>query len=194
MKALLSFRNMLLVAFVVLAVLLAVVVGRRYRPVEEVASTAQPAGDADLSLDNIDYTETRNGRAVWRLRAIGGSHDLQAGVTRLRQVDVVFYGEKGRGDLRLTADRGVWDSRSGRLEAFGHVRASDEKGYVLTSERMYYDQNRRLVWTDDPVKLTSATMEVRGRGLRLLVDQRRLKLLADVWSRWRLGSLTEEQG
>ncbi|TYO99506.1 LPS export ABC transporter protein LptC [Geothermobacter ehrlichii] len=185
---------MLLVAFVVLAVLLAFVVGRRYQPVEEAITTAQPAGDADLSLDNIDYTETRNGRAVWRLRAVGGSHDLQAGVTRLRQVDLVFYGREGRGDLRLTADRGVWDSRSGRLEAFGHVRASDDRGYVLTSERMFYDQNRRLVWTDGPVRLTSTAMEVRGRGLRLFVDQRRLRLLSDVWSRWQLGPLAEERG
>ncbi|RMF44685.1 MAG: LPS export ABC transporter periplasmic protein LptC [Deltaproteobacteria bacterium] len=193
MKRALKSRHILLLLFLLLSLSLVLMVGRDYQPAPETASSDRSSG-ADLTLDNIDYTETRDGRAVWRLRAASGSHDLATGTTTLRQVDVVFFGKKPDSDIRLSADTGTWNRQSGQLEAAGHVLARDQRGYTVSSDRMFYDQNKRLVWTDGQVHMTGTGMEVRGRGLRLDVEARRLKLLADVWSRWQLDQFREGQG
>lgn len=186
-------RHSLLLVFVLLALGLVYLVGRDYQSVRE--TPEETSGDkADVTLDSIDYTETRDGRPLWRLRAASGSHDLATGLTRLEKVQVVFFGRKPGNGLSLKADSGLWDRESGEIQAIGHVEARDQRGYTVQSARMHYDQQKRLVWTDETVRLTGAGMEVKGRGLRLDIEARRLKLLADVWSRWQFDRFGEGRG
>ncbi len=186
-------RHSLLIILVLVALGLACLVGKGYHA-PPATPDAGPEKGADVTLDNIDYTETRDGRPYWRLQAARGSHDLSTGTTRLEQVQVVFFGTDPERDLKLKADTGVWNRQTGELEATGHVEARDERGYTVRSDRMYYDRQKRLVWTDGPVHLTGTGVEVKGRGLRLDIDARRLTLLADVWSRWQLDLVREGRG
>lgn len=193
MKRFLSIRHLLVVAMLVLAGTLVLVISQRYTRV-------QPADDetvkenADVSLANIDYTETRDGRAFWRLRADNASYDLASKQSRLKNVSLNFFGDGKFDPLSLKARQGLWNETTGELEVFGDVVASGEKGYRLLSERLHYRQSERLLWTDGPVVLQSGQFDVHATGMRLLVDQRKLKLLAKVRSRWRVQALKEDKG
>lgn len=193
MKQFFSARHLLVVAILVLSGMLVLVISRRYTRIEPVAVDV-PAVDADLSLAKIDYTETRNGKAFWRLRADRGSYDLETGRSRLHNVHLSFFGKGDSGVLTLDAQRGVWDEKAGELVVSGNVVAGSERGYRFSTDRLYYRQAERLLWTDRPVRLSSGQFEVEATGMQLLVDQRRLKLLADVRSKWLVQLANEEKG
>lgn len=186
-------RNLLVVAMLVLAGVLVLVISNRYTRVQP-ATVVPQAENADLSLKNIDYTETRDGKAVWRLKAADARHDLSSQVTWLTKVDLTFYGKGETGDLALIADNGVWNAEAGELEVSGQVVATSANGYRFTSERIHYREADRLLWTDESVRLVSDQIDLKGTGMRLLVDERKLKLLSKVWSRWQPKARLEDKG
>lgn len=193
MTRLLNVRNLLVVAMLVLAGVLIFVISSRYTRIQ--SSTVAPQSDnADLSLENIDYTETQDGKAVWRLKAADARHDLSSQVTRLTKVDLIFYGKGETGNLTLTAENGVWNAESGEIEVSNQVVATSENGYRFTSDRVHYKESDRLLWTDDPVRLVSDQMEVKGTGMRLLINERKLQLLSKVWFRWQPRAQVEDRG
>ncbi|ORJ59549.1 LPS export ABC transporter periplasmic protein LptC [Geothermobacter hydrogeniphilus] len=193
MKQFFSARHLLVVAILVLSGMLVLVISRRYTRIEPVAVDV-PAAGADLSLAKIDYTETRGGKAFWRLRADRASYDLETGRSRLHNVHLRFFGAGESGVLTLDARRGVWDEKAGELVVSGNVVARSERGYEFSTDRLHYRQAERLLWTDQPVRLSSGQFEVEATGMRLLVDQRRLKLLANVRSKWLIRPDDEEKG
>jgi len=193
MKRLLSARHLLVVAILVLAGSLALVISQRYSRIEP-ARVEPPEETADLALAKVDYTETRDGKAYWRLQADRASHDLETRRSRLHNVHFEFYGAKNADTMTLDAREGIWDQDAGELEVFGDVVARSAGGYRFATERAHYRQREQLLWTDETVEISSGQFEVWATGMRFRIDQRRMSLLANVRSVWQVDLLGEEKG
>lgn len=179
MRKRLHLRNGLAVVILALAAALALVIVSHLRgnaPEEVLESLPK---NIDLSLQKIDYTETRDGQPVWTLRADSAAHNLKEGVARIENVQVTFY-DKRFGNLSLRADHGELATEKREVTAMGHVVIHNPRGYSFYTDRLEYHESDRIIRTDQPVRLVSANGVISGRGMRLNVGNRTVTLLDDV--------------
>ena len=179
MKKRLHLRNGLAVTILALAASLALVIVSHMQgnTPEEVLDSLPK--NIDLSLQKIDYTETRDGHPTWTLKADSAAHNLKEGVSRIENVRVTFF-DKQLGDLSLQADHGELAAEKREVTAMGHVVVRSPRGYSFYTDRLEYSEGDRIIRTDDPVRLVSSNGVISGRGMRLNVADRTVTLLADV--------------
>jgi LPS export ABC transporter protein LptC len=140
---------------------------------------ALPA-NIDLSLKKIDYTETRDGVRRWNLMADSAERNVKSGVTRIQNVFMTFYDETGAEVGTLSAQNGVIQSDSKNISIYDDVVVRSVRGYTFYSDRLDYSELTRQLTTDVPVRITSARMEITGKGFSLDVDRQVYRLLAEV--------------
>ncbi len=135
--------------------------------------------NVDLSLKQIQYTETRDGRRSWSLVADSAAHNLGEGSARIDNIRMTFFDDK-LGDLRLQADHGTLATEAREVSAFGQVKVSNPRGYAFFTDKLTYRETDRMIRSDDVVRIESPAIQISGRGLRLNVDKRSLVVLSDV--------------
>jgi len=113
MLRLLTIRNLLiLVVFLVAGALLFGGLRNHYGWEPEAGLESIP-DNVDLTLKNIKYTKTLDGEPLWTLEADSADHSMGEGVTRIKNVRMVFHDQR-MGEIVLTADRGSF-SLKGKL-------------------------------------------------------------------------------
>jgi LPS export ABC transporter protein LptC len=176
-------RHLLVVAMVALAGTLVALVARNFRWTEPAEIATALPGDADLSLKQIRYTETRDGKPRWTLIADAAAHALAQGTTRIENIRMVFHDVEGFGELTLTAREGEMKGEGREIEVRGDVVITSPNGYAFHTDHLYYDEALRQARTDAPVRIVSPTVEVTGTGMRLNVGNQTFELLAGVRAR-----------
>jgi lipopolysaccharide export system protein LptC len=188
-------RQLLLGSFLLLSCLLIAFVLDRYQESaapEHVEAPPQPS--ADLSIDQFHYTETRDGKPLWELTATTAEHDLTSGLTRVKDVNMVFFNRSGLGDLSLMAKSGIWQEQQRSLQITSDVVLKSPEGYTCYADQMIYTEADSHLRSSGPVRLLSKQVEFRGVGLDIDIAGKKLQLLADVWSTWDLERIFKEQG
>jgi len=188
-------RQLLLGSFLLLSCLLVAFVLDRYQKSaapEHVEALQQPS--ADLSIDQFHYTETRDGKPLWELTAKTAEHDLTSGLTRVKDVNMVFFNRAGLGDLTLTASAGTWQEQQRSLQITSDVVLKSTEGYTCYADQLTYTESDAHLRSSGPVRLLSNQVEFRGVGLDIDIRGKKLQLLADVWSSWNLERIFKEQG
>ncbi len=136
---------------------------------------------ADLTLGQFEYTETRKGQKQWTIVADSAGYHKDQGRTRIVNPRVTFFDEEGEsGNIFLSARHGEINTETRELEVWEDVQVESASGYKLTGERLFYDDARRLVTSQDPVRIFFDGFDVAGRGLRLKVDSRVLEIPQEV--------------
>ncbi len=85
-------------------------------------------------------------------------------------VVVYFYNELGKQTTKMTASRWKVNEQSYDIDAFGNVVVVSDDSTHLRSERLFWDNHRRLIHTPDYVDITSPKEKVQGQGFES--DQR----------------------
>ena len=175
-----TIRNLLLIA------ILAVVFGLGFRlwthrsePAPDALVDSLPA-DADLSLQDIQYTETSNGLRRWTLTAKSAAYDAGQGKSAVQNMRVEFFDKQEKVHMVLTADQGVWLSETGEIEALGNVIIKTVDGYTLHTERLRYSSKTDEVTTDQSVRVRKDSFELFARGMRYGLKDRFLTLTSQV--------------
>lgn len=140
--------------------------------------------DIDLSLEEISYTETRDGIPRWTLVADSAAHSVGEGRTRIANVRMTFHDVDEQGDVTLTAREGTLRTETREVEVEGDVIVRSPQGYTFFTDRLEYRESDRRIRTEDPVRIVSETMELTGRGMLLDVEDRTFVLLRDVQGHW----------
>lgn len=175
----LNVRNLLALAILALAGTLTITVVRNFHGAAPEEILESLPRNVDLSLQQINYTETREGRRCWTLVADSAAHNVGDGVTRIENIHMTFYDEE-MGDVTLAAESGEMKSSSRDVTVRGDVVVKSPQGYALYTEQLQYLETERLIRTDDPVRLVSEKMDVTGVGMRLDVQGRTMTLLSNV--------------
>ena len=150
-----------------------------YRSWQDSLHIKENFGQPGLILKNIKYTKTRHGRAIWTLSADQAEHDQTTGVTKGRNVRLIFIDRK-RGNIVLTADRGEVFSSNETITITGHVKIENQPDNILLTDRLEYDEDTGILKTSSPVHAVMDDSSVHGRGMIIDTGQRTLQLLSDV--------------
>ena len=95
-----------------------------------------------------------------------------------------FQGENA--SLSVEADRGHIARTTGDISIYGHIRLHQHTGYTITTDELHWHAADRLLYTEAPVQIASATVRISGVGFRSHVEQRRFVLQRNVHASVRL--------
>lgn len=171
-----------LLLLVMVGTALALFAAFKLRPVESllpavIANTT--CNDANVSLNNFDYCDVREGNARWILRAAKASYFSEKQETILSQVTAVFYLRDG-GKVELQGDEGIFHNDNNNVEVSGNVRVSYGEDYVLVTDSLLYEREQELIHTAAPVFLSGQGITLKGQGMRLEIATRKVRILKDI--------------
>jgi LPS export ABC transporter protein LptC len=162
------------------AAVLLLVISRRFQPptVEKIIEDLPK--NVDIALKKVDWTETRGSEKLWALSADSAAHLSCQDEALIENVRMVFFSKGEFGDVTLTARKGRWFPKEGRVDLQGDVVAQSSNGFSLYTQRLTYMKEGDLISTDLPVRLVNQETELTGTGLRMPVKNQHLELLSDV--------------
>ncbi|MBI5966763.1 MAG: LPS export ABC transporter periplasmic protein LptC [Deltaproteobacteria bacterium] len=137
------------------------------------------ATSADLQLDRLRYTETREGKKEWELEAATAQYFKEENSVILDKVKATFFGKNGETYI-LRGEKGKFNTRTKAIEVFDGIELDSSDGYHLRTKRLRYQAEKRELSTSDPVEMNGPQIRVEGIGLIVELDHQRLKVLRQV--------------
>ena len=134
--------------------------------------------DADLSIDRIQQTATKNGIKEWSLDAGSAHYNDKNKQAFLKDLSVTFYLKDGQ-RVRVTADEGILKTDSSDIEASGNVVVKNEK-YRLNTENIVYNHRQRLIFSKTPVKIWSEEINLKADSITFDLNTNRAALKGNV--------------
>ncbi len=141
-------------------------------------TTVEAKTDADLSLEEIHYVETKGERTEWELWAKSAQYFLDDDYTHLRDLTVTFYPEEGR-TVTLRGENGSMKGKK-EIKVWGNVVVNSSDGYRVLTDSLRYDEDRRQISTSDPVIIEGKRLRVKGVGAVVDLNEETLSILRDV--------------
>ncbi|WP_303720412.1 LPS export ABC transporter periplasmic protein LptC [Malonomonas rubra] len=135
----------------------------------------------DLSLEKLHYTQNEDGKRSWTLDADTAEYQRGEGQAVLDAVQLIMYEAGQFGELKLTAEHGLFLQEQQQVDVWGDVVVVTSKGDHLYTERLRYDGQESLLTSDEKVHLVSPRMELVGTGLWADVELGQLRLKKDIW-------------
>jgi LPS export ABC transporter protein LptC len=170
----------LLAGFILLLVLLlvlAVVISLR---TAEVAVVNQfPRSDDDLSMKQLNYTETRGGVRKWAVKAESASHDLKQEIAQLKELTLVLY-DPSANDLTVTSATGELDLKKREVLLRGDVVMKTAAGETLYTDELLFVEGEKIVRTESLVRFVADGYTVSGTGMRFNITNRSMVLQSQV--------------
>jgi LPS export ABC transporter protein LptC len=148
-------------------------------PQEKKVPVKEPAIAADLQLNRVKYTETREGIIEWELEADSVRYFEDENTLFFEQVKATFFG-KNQGTYVLVGKRGKVNTQTKAIEVFDGVKLDSSDGYRMQTQSLRYQAERRELTTSDPVEMSGPQLRVQGTGLIVEIDRQRMKILQRV--------------
>lgn len=131
---------------------------------DTVAAVEQAADSADQLMIGLTQYLTSEGVRQAKLEADSAFIYENSGRVDLKTIRVTFFTVNGVQTSVLTARGGLYNLRSGQMEARGNCVVVMTNGARLTSEVLRYDQTKNEVSTDQPYVYDAADRHVVGDG------------------------------
>jgi len=134
---------------------------------------------ADLKLDRVHYTETREGVKEWELEAVSAVYYREQNTLALEKVRATFYG-KNQETYVLVGEKGRYNTQTKVIEVFGGVKIDSSSGYQLRTQGLRYEADQRELRTSDPVEMKGPDMQVEGVGMVVELNRQCMKIFGGV--------------
>ena len=125
------------------------------------------------------FSEWKGENKVWTLNAQRGKYHHQAKKASFEEAYVTFSRPEG-GKMNLWAKAVFYDIDTGDIRAQGEVRGVSEEGYEFFTETLYYHAEKRIVDTEDKVRLQKDRLTLTGVRMRGFLEEHRFVLLSSV--------------
>jgi LPS export ABC transporter protein LptC len=182
LRAVTALRALILVVLAGLILWTALSWGRRGAPQADITmSPAQPPPTEGPVLDQSDKfsaSGTREGRPAFDLAAqtVTG---FEGEKKRLESVNLTVHEVEG-GSVQVTSHEGQFDPGARRAQLSGDVAIRTPDGLSLTTGNLFYDSDRDMIYTGDPLRFELGQVTGTGQGMNYLVDERRIKIASRV--------------
>ena len=123
----------------------------------------QIASKAVMALSGVRQTATKDGTVQWKLDAVSAELEAGTGKMILQSPDILFFMEDGT-EVRLTARRGILNTRSNDMEMQGNVSLQNDR-YTLKTETLSYTHTKRVLVADKPVKIVGVAMQLQAANM-----------------------------
>jgi LPS export ABC transporter protein LptC len=140
-----------------------------------------PPGDAaaDLKLDQVHYTETREGIKEWELEAASAVYYREQNTLALEKVRATFYG-KNQETYVLVGEKGRYNTETKVIEVYDGVKVDSSLGYQLRTQGLRYQADQRELSTSDPVEMKGPDMQVEGVGMVVELNRQCMRIFGGV--------------
>jgi len=132
---------------------------------EETAPTGVDSTRTVQRSTDIEVVESKLGVVRWVLRADRSVMHDDEERTDLEGLFVTFYDDSGRVSSTLVADRGEIDRKTRHLIARQNVRVETPEEETLETEVLEWDNARKKILSDQPVRITQGRNVYTGTGL-----------------------------
>lgn len=173
-------RQLLAVAIIVAGVFLVATIAVR---VSRDKGTAPKKGGfpaADISLQKIRYTETKQGKKLWDLVADKADYDKERDTVRLNGVRLVIVGGAATGNVNLVAERAEYLVKPREVILTGMVKATSTTGMEFTTTALRYKAADALLTTPEKIHFSDGMLTVEGVGMDLDLERRVMKISRQV--------------
>jgi len=127
-------------------------------------TTVTAADSADQILEGMDFNLTLDG--VRRTRVLADTAYLYepTQLARLKIVKVTFFDVSGIERSTVTSDSGLYQTRDGSMEAWGHVVGTTPDGKRLRTEQLRYDARKHEISSTKPFVFDKPGQHLEGNG------------------------------
>jgi len=152
---------------------------------DDESETATAVDDRGYYLNDARLTELgADGRPRVVVKAHAIEQQLSDQSVQLTGLEL-DYSTQQQGQCHVTADRGRMPSDRGSLQLQGNVRVegaarSDLGRAIIRTDELAYDTRANVVQTTAPVTVEIGPHELRGRGLRVSLNEGTLRLESNV--------------
>lgn len=105
--------------------------------------------------------------------------DTTTQTARLSDVSIGFAGDEN-GRIEIAAPVGEFRLDGDDFTLSGGVSGSTAEGEKFTTASVKYIAKRRVLHSDDPVKILRSNVDLSGKGMELELAHQRLRLLGNV--------------
>jgi LPS export ABC transporter protein LptC len=134
---------------------------------------------ADLKLDRVHYTETREGVKEWELEAASAVYYREQNTLALEKVRAIFYG-KNQETYVLVGEKGRYNTQTKMIEVYDGVTVDSSLGYQLQTQGLRYQADQKELSTSDPVEMKGPDMQVEGVGMVVELNRQCMKIFGGV--------------
>lgn len=160
----------------------AIFVGLKVRSAERIlpAAVAKVTNeDGSLTLNNFEYRDVKEGNARWTVWASTATYFEDRQETVLDQLRAVFFLKKG-GQVVLTGDEGILHTDTNNMEISSNVVVSYGDDCKMTTDRLLYDRDKELIYTEAELIIEGQGFTVKGEGMRLEIAKRTVSVLKHI--------------
>ena len=144
---------LVLLISIVLCLLIAVVIYSR-RVVENPEKFIALVTDgSSISIGTVHQESVKNGIKEWSLNADSANYFNEEKKVIFKNLSVVFY-LKNQNEIKMTADQGFLETDVNNIEVSGNIVVTTSR-YSLFTDKMFYDNNKRLIFSKAPVSIKS---------------------------------------
>ena len=137
-----------------------------------------PAVNALMTLAKVHQTATKDGKVQWELDAASAQLEANGGRMILTAPTVQFHLEDGT-QVNLTADQGILHTNNNNMEVTGNVRLQNDR-YTLLTEALVYLHSKRILKSNAPVHIQSATAALRADRMTYDLKDNRAQFVGQV--------------
>ena len=178
MAKIFSARFLLAGFIVLLLALLVLTIVSNMRRSEVVVKEFLRSAD-DLSMQQLNYTETHDGVRKWTVQAETASHNLKQESAKLKMLTLTVYNPSAS-DLTVTSTTGELDLKNRQVLLRGDVVLKAASGETVYTDELLFIDSDKIVKTEHPVRLVADGYSVSGIGMHFDVASRNLILLSKV--------------
>ena len=167
-------------ALVGIIAVLAAVVGYRhfFYQKQEKHIVSNFKSKANISIDKIHQTATRNGVTQWSLDAASMNYFAEKKQSFFQDLSVTFF-LKDRSEVYLTADKGVLKTVTNDIGVSGNVIV-ENGDYRLKTEKLFYKHDKQLITSNVPVKITGDSLDLAADSMSLDLNTKMTVLKGNV--------------
>lgn len=158
---------------------------------QDMVSTVQVT-DNGLKLENIHYIQNSPDEGVkWVLDAKQVEFSRDKTLMSFRHFRLKLNPEN-RTAIQLEGESGDYNKSSSELHLRGDLQGQTDNGYRIFTDHILYRQKEGCLKTDKPVKIIGPFFSMEGQGLYLNLDGETLRIISDVTTLIKRGTLTYE--
>ena len=156
------------------------------KPDEEVKLPRIAMEGANSRLEKIRFVEEKEGRKTWELEANAMQQYQDQNVMVLEDIRLTFFNKDGRTFI-VTGKQGKVYQETKNMELQGDVVVTSSDGYRLKTNSVAYDHQGRKMETPDSIELDGEQLWLKGRGMRVDMEARTVKIFHNVRTQWKAG-------
>lgn len=141
------------------------------------ADTKRPQVESDQQISDFSLAGYGDkGKKSWDLS--GKSADIFDEVVKLKEVVGNLYGQED--DIKLTAEKGDFNKKDGKVHLEQDVVITTSSGTRMTTDSLDWDRKNELVTTVDPVNIQRDNMAIVAQGAKGETNFKRIALEKNV--------------